>query len=546
MTIQYRANQTQLNTREHRNANMSTSPAPSSTAPETAFAPVALSLAELLGVEFMQSVCANAAFFSGADPEALWRKASERVDFLPEAFQEQQRALLEHVGRHVGRPLSGSARGASSDAFNEATKKDQAPVGGMGSFRMGEGGRLHLIAKSEHYHAPLGHAFPGDQLVDRARELGLNNATHNNTRGHATRLLEEHLVRRANGIAPGDHERLERVLDARGGRVLNRVLNLETGSLAAEAALKCILSRFYAPQPGEEAPEYAGRTPVFIILGDHEGGLEANYHGTTILTQVMRGMWPEMACRIHGGFQVRAVRPNRIDEFEQVLKECDSGETKVAGFFHEFVMMNYAGLRLKEDYIRRVYDLCQEHDVKVVADEIQTCVWSPELFMFREYGVQPDAVVVGKGFPNGLFAASRVIFSPELDRLPLFGALITNGQEELASLAYLITMTWQEANAEAIQAVGEWFEARLRNFAEAHPDKIVEIEGRRHLAGVYFRDLEQSKAFAKSMNQSGLDVSVQTYKKGCPPCALMKLPLIMGCEGVDFVVDQMERAIRKV
>ena len=61
------------------------------------------------------------------------------------------------------------------------------------SFRVGEDGRLWLISKSEHYHVPLGHGFPGYALLDRARRLGIPNATHNNTRGRITRLLEEEL-----------------------------------------------------------------------------------------------------------------------------------------------------------------------------------------------------------------------------------------------------------------------------------------------------------------------------------------------------------------
>ena len=30
-----------------------------------------------------------------------------------------------------------------------------------------------------------------------------------------------------------------------------------------------------------------------VVIGDEDGGLQANYHGTTVLTQLMRGMWPD-------------------------------------------------------------------------------------------------------------------------------------------------------------------------------------------------------------------------------------------------------------
>jgi 4-aminobutyrate aminotransferase-like enzyme len=517
------------------------------TAGRVEFDVVKRSLADLLGRDYVRQLCANAAFLEGVAEEDLRRMAEEPVEFLPAAFQDRLRSLHASVGREVTAPVAHSAAGAGTKAWNAATKPHAAPMGGLGYYRLGEDGRLYLATKAEHYHVPLGHRFPGGVLVDRARALGLNNATHNNTRGHATRVLEEQLVRRANGMAPGDPEGLG-ALTARAGRdVLNRVINLDTGSLAAEAALKLALSRFYASQPGGPEPEYADRTPVIAVLGDDDGdGLEANYHGTTMLTQVMRGMWGGMRERMAPAMEVRGIRANRIEDFEQLLADYDQGGYKVAAFFHEFIMMNYSAKRLTEDFVTKLYARCRERDIPVVADEIQTCVWSPELFMFREYGVQPDAVVVGKGFPNGHCAASRIIFAPYLDRLAQFGALITNGQEDLAAVSYLVTMEWNEANGEAIEAIGAYYQERLRDLAERHSALVSAIEGKRHLAGVYFDDLDVAKAFVQDVSSGGLDISVQSYKRGCPPCALTKLPLIMDYEAVDLVIERMDRSLAKL
>jgi len=88
-----------------------------------------------------------------------------------------------------------------------------------------------LAAKSEHYHTPLGHNFPGYRLIDNARALGITNATHNNTRGYITRLLEQELVRTINGLRPEETDALDAALASQEPHVLNRVINLETGSL---------------------------------------------------------------------------------------------------------------------------------------------------------------------------------------------------------------------------------------------------------------------------------------------------------------------------
>jgi len=48
------------------------------------------------------------------------------------------------------------------------------------------------------------------------------------------------------------------------------------------------------------------------------------------------------------------------------------------------------------------------------------------------------------------------------------------------------------------------------------------------------------------LTEQGFDISVQTYKKECPPVALMKLPIIMGRKAVDFVLRRMEEAISSI
>lgn len=510
----------------------------------TAFEPVEESLVSLLGEGYMEGVYAARSALSGDSAEDLRRIGAEEVAFYPEVYRAHLEGLLDKVGQPLVSAAQGTAEGATSDEFRAHSSRSQAPLSCLGYYRAGEDGRLYLTTKSAHYHTPLGHNFPGFRLLEHARHLGIANATHNNTRGHITRLLEERLISQAAGSLDLPAE----LASSRENGVLNRVLNLETGSLAAEAVVKMILARFHPIYAESAAPKYAGRTPVFGVLADDDGALKANYHGTTVLTQLMRGMWPDLldALQRSNALAVRAVRPNDMEGLEAFFAEWNTPPFKVAGFFHELVMMNYGARALSREFVARLYALCQEHDAAAVVDEIQTCVWSPELFMFREYGVKPDAVVLGKGFPGGEYAASRVLFSAALDNLPQFGALVTNGQEELASLAYLITMRWAEANASVARDVGEYYETRVREMAEAFPDLVASIEGRRHMLGVYFLDLPRAKEFTRRMQEGGLDISVQTYKEGCPPCALTKLPLICSHGVVDFVVTRMRDALGQV
>lgn len=513
--------------------------------PDVCFATVELTLSQLCGSTYANAVARgrSALLGEGQGTQAL---VDTPVDFFPQSMERRLVELLSNVGRIIVEGAGATARGATTTKFAAATNVAAAPVTGLGCYRLGEDGRLYLTTKAEHYHASLGHSFPGYRLIDIARALGIPNATHNNTRGHITRLLEEELVRVANRIAPGDRAALDAVLTSSDPKALNRVLNLETGSLALEAAIKMCLARFYHIQPDAPQPKYRGRQPVMVVIGDEAGGTASNYHGTTVFAQCMRGMWSDLAGSLEGAglFRTVPVPYNDIAALEAVFAKYDAGQFKIAGFFHELILMNYGGIRIEPAFIRRAYELCEQHDVPTIVDEIQSGIWAEQLLLCHEYGIKPTMIGLGKGFPGGEYPASRLIFAAGMDNLPQFGALVTNGQEELSSLAYLITMKWAEANAKVTAAIGDYYEQRVTELVERHGGLFAGWAGRRHLIGLRFRDLTTAKAFAKSLNNMGVDISVQAYKSDCPPAALTKLPLIAGTEVIDLLIAKMDEAAR--
>ena len=134
------------------------------------------------------------------------------------------------------------------------------------------------------------------------------------------------MVRTAHGLSRDDEAALAAVLARNDDlRSVNRVLNLETGSLAVEAALKMILARFYRIQADLPTPRHEGCTPVILVMGNDDGTLQANYHGTTILTQALRGMWPALHERLEQTdiWRVVPIRPNRIEDVEQAFAEYE-------------------------------------------------------------------------------------------------------------------------------------------------------------------------------------------------------------------------------
>ena len=503
------------------------------------------SLRSLLGQEYMDAVVRSASYLYGMDEKEACALASQEFDFYPKAFEDRIDAFLPFVGQSVAAPFENTMQGAATDSFSKASHIKASPMGGIGYLKLGEDGRFYLSAKSEHYHAPLGHAFPGHRLLDNARILGITNATHNNTRGYITRLLETELVCAANGLTGSDQSQLETILCSTQPQVLNRVINLETGSLACEAGLKMMLARFYRNDKTSAEPVYGGRTPVFFVMGDNDGGTAANYHGTTVLAQTLRGLWPSFYEKVqeNEAYFICPVRINDIDDFEKKLRRYNTGKYKTAGFIHEIVLMNYGGILLDLAYMQKAYALCHESDTPVMADEIQTGAWYPELFLFREFGLSPDFVVIGKGFPGGQYPASRILTTAAMDNLNQFGALVTNGQEELASLSYLITMEFVKHNQQHIKAAGEYYCAQLSLLCQKYDCYIEKIEGLGLLSSLCFRDVDSAVRFAQQLNAQGVEVGIQTYKPKCPPAVLTKLPLISTGRMIDELIRRMDQVL---
>lgn len=504
------------------------------------------SLCDLLGAEYMEAVKSVAVEVDGMDKKEADFLADEQVEFFSESYIARMDALAKRTGEKLVRGFFNNENGAPTDSFAKAAHSCMAPIGGFGCTRIGEDGKAYLIAKSEHYHASLGHNFPGYKLIDNARKLGILNATHNNTRGYITRLAERRIVAAANGT--NEASEIDAILASKEAHVLNRIINLETGSLAAEAGIKMMLARFYRLDGSYASPIYEGKIPVFLVMEDNKEGLGANYHGTTVIAQTLRGMWPEFyaKCEANELYRVVSVKKNDIADFEAKIKKYNSGKYKTAGFLHEIILMNYAGIRLTKEFLQSAHKLCRDTDTFTMVDEIQSCMWYDGMFLFRKYDLHPDFVIIGKGFPGGEYPASKVLTTAPADSLNQFGALVTNGQEELASLAYLITMEFASENGDEIEKMGNMLEKGILDLSKKYPEILPPPEGLGHLAAIHFKSVERAAEFTKIMNDMCVDISAQLYKPDCPPAVLLKPPVITDEIVLEVILAKIEEGLLKL
>ena len=499
-----------------------------------------MSLNDLLGDEYVDNIYKVKKIIDINDDT---QAGYEKVDFYAADKQRYHDSFIGYVGEKITDGFENNISGATTDSFRHASHNDSAAVTGTGCYRIGEDGFVYLLGKSEHYHASLGHNFNGYKLLNKARDLGISNAAHNNTRGYITRKLERELIKIINDV---EESAIDDVTASTDENILNRIINLSTGSLGVEAGIKMMLANFYQHDKSS-AIVNNDKTPVFLVIGDYNGGLTANYHGTTIINQTFRGMWHDLYKKISDDniYKVVSVNINDTADFKEKIERYNTGIYKTAGFIHEIILMNYGAIRLNKKYLHEVYALCKKYNTPIMVDEIQTCMWYKDMFLFKSYELNPDFVVIGKGFPGAEYAASKIITNSKMDNLTQFGALVTNGQEELASISYLVTMAFNKANEAIITDLGNYFNDRLSRDLSKY-SIIKEVQGLGHCAGIHFYDIETAKSFAALFTNEKIDYALHLYKAYCPPAILFKPPIISSKVVLDYICAKIVNTVEEM
>ncbi len=381
---------------------------------------------------------------------------------------------------------------------------------GRGLFYLGEQRRLFLDCTSGHYQMLWGYNPPElSAAVSAATRAGVIWDNHSNIPQAPLKALAHRLV--ALGNAPGEADPLDTVL-----------LGVCTGSVACAAALKIQL-KVFARTRGR------GRAPVVLAL-------EGNYHGTDMVPQFLRGMWPGLVQR----FDKVLLPPNERRALERAFRRHGA---RIAGFWAEPVMMNREVIALEPDYLRLAQHWCRETGALFCLDEIQTGFWQPEILQYRALGLQPDLVVLGKGMTAGFHPLSGVLFRHRHDVLEQYDAISTNGSAALPAFVALASLELIRVRAAQICATAGRIQAGFRALVEEFPERLEAAHGRGHLAGLKFRRVQEAQQFQRRLLAAGLWTRVHAYHPG-HRTVLTKLGLPADETVVEFVLARFRESLK--
>ena len=258
----------------------------------------------------------------------------------------------------------------------------------------------------------------------------------------------------------------------------DKVLPINTGVEAVETAIKLARKWGYRVKgiPENEA------TIVFVT---------GNFHGRT--TGVISASTDPSSTEGFGPFLpgIEVVQYNDINSLRHVLKDKN-----VAAFLVEPIQGEAGVIVPDDEYLPMAYELCKQHNVLFIADEVQTGIGrTGKLICCEHSGVRPDILVLGKALSGGVFPVSAVLADDEIMLCiqPGEHGSTYGGNPLGCSVAKVaLEVIKDEGLIENAELMGRLFRQRMRAL-KGKTDLISDVRGKGLLNAVEINDSPDSK-----------------------------------------------------
>jgi adenosylmethionine-8-amino-7-oxononanoate aminotransferase len=337
---------------------------------------------------------------------------------------------------------------------------------------------------------------------------------------------------------------------------LNTTYFASGGAEANESAFKTV--RYYWKRKGKP-------NKVKIIARQHA------YHGVTLAAMSATGLAPYWAMfepRVPNFLHIPAPYPFR---FEAELKPGETigraaarlleeaiireGPDTVGGFIAEPVQGAGGVIVPPDDYFPHVREICDRHDVLLLADEVITGFGrTGDWFALNRWGVQPDIMSFAKGITSGYLplggiqisdAIRDVIMSAEPGQRWMH-AYTYSGHATCCAVALKnLDILKRERLAERAARMGQRLLTGLKSLLEF--PKVGDVRGLGLMCAVEFVADQTSKAPANigaKVNKACLDRGLFTRVVG--DIIVLAPPLIISEVEVDQIVNILREAIETV
>ncbi|HEV2094821.1 MAG TPA: 4-aminobutyrate--2-oxoglutarate transaminase [Rubrobacter sp.] len=352
----------------------------------------------------------------------------------------------------------------------------------------------------------------GNTFIDFGGGIGVMNIGHANSRvveavkekaeqlTHTCFYVTEYeeyieLAERLNAIVPGDFEK--------------RSFFVNSGAEAVENAVK--IARYYTGRPAVIAFEnsFHGRTMFAMTLTGKTDPYKKGFG--PFVPEVYRVPSP-YAYRCPAGRDCSGGCQG--DCFGSIEKAFVSTvhPSSVAAIIVEPVSGEGGFIPFPDFYLKRLRELCDEHGIVMIVDEVQTGFGrTGKMFAIEHSGVEPDIVTTAKSMGGGLPIAGVTGRAEIMDSVHAGGLGTTYGGNPIACAAALAVFdTFEEEDLVAKgKALGEKVMSAMRDIQDKHPDFVGDVRGLGPMAAMEFVTDAGTKTPDKERNAKIVQAALQ-------------------------------------
>ncbi len=180
-------------------------------------------------------------------------------------------------------------------------------------------------------------------------------------------------------------------------------------------------------------------------------------------------------------------------------------------------------------YLRELRKICDENNVLLIADEIQTGLGrTGKLFAFEHDGIRPDMVIIGKALAGGFYPVSAVL--ADADLLGLFvagehGSTFGGNPLGMAVARAALRVIVEEKLVDNSAHMGEYLVEQLQEIPSPH---VKEVRGKGLLIGVELKpSAGGARRFCEALMQRGI-LAKETHQnviRFAPPLVISQAEL---------------------
>ncbi|KAB7704754.1 putrescine aminotransferase [Bacillus aerolatus] len=274
-----------------------------------------------------------------------------------------------------------------------------------------------------------------------------------------------------------------------------------------------------------------------------------SFHGKSLgsLSGTAKGVFRKPFLPLIPGF--RHIPFGDIDMMRKTFESCALVGEDVGAVILEPIQGEGGIIIPPANYLKEVRALCDEYDVVLIFDEVQTGMGrTGKMFASELFDVTPDILCLAKAFGGGVMPAGAVVANEKVFKSLFdnpFMHTTTFGGNPLACAAAIATISvlLEEKLPERAAEVGEYFLKGLKEAAAGHEDKVLEIRGQGLMIGIEFHKDEIGYEVSKGMFDKGILVAGTLVNS---KTIRIEPPLTMSYEEVDTVIRSFKEVLSNV